>query len=347
MRTILAAASLVLVVVGESGYAQQPREKPRELAALRQFVGDWTTEVTSKPAEWTPQEVKYRTSNHVEFVPNGWFLQHLEVNYIVGEPEKVTKAIWFQTFDTTSKKYVTWWFQSSGLIGQSIGTWDATKQAFTSAEVEPPPGVTSRFEERFRGAGTIDGSLIFSGNNGRRMFEMVWTRTRQENVAPDALLDQWSKLGAPIQPIPDEVKRLEPFVGTKDVEFTQRPSIVSPKGGTAKMVSTGAWILDGRFVLTRMGQGERESLFVVGYDTNKRAYRYVRLGSNGEHEENIGQWNEASRSFEWRGVNGPAGLTRTSTSRLLGNGTIETQILSKTQDGRIHLDITNKATPRK
>ena len=61
----------------------------------------------------------------------------------------------------------------------------------------------------------------------------------------------------------------------------------------------------------------------------------------------IGQWNEAAKSFEWKGVNVPSGLTRTSTSRLVGNGVIETHILTKAQDAKVHMDLTIKSTPRK
>jgi hypothetical protein len=99
MKTILVTACLAMVC--GVGLVQQPREKPKELEALRQYIGDWTTDVTSKPAEWTPQEIKYHCSNHAEFVPNGWFLQHIEVNHIVGEPDKITKSLFVWTFDAS------------------------------------------------------------------------------------------------------------------------------------------------------------------------------------------------------------------------------------------------------
>jgi hypothetical protein len=189
--------------------------------------------------------------------------------------------------------------------------------------------------------------LSFTGTDGRKKFEMVWTRKRQAGLAGKPLAEQWPKLGPPIELIPDEVKNLEPFVGTKDVEFIHRPSVVSPQGSTTKTVTTGEWILDGRFVLARTGVGEKQSFFVSGYDTNKKAFRYVRFGFNGEVEENIGQWNAAARSFEWKGVGDANGLTRTSTSRVLGNGAMESHILTRTPDGKVQMDLTIKSTPRK
>jgi hypothetical protein len=336
-----------LLVISTSAVAQQPREKPKELETLGQYVGDWTSDVTSKPAVWTPQEVKYRTSNHAEFVLGGWFLKHIEVNHVVSEPDKVTKAIWFQTFDATSRKYVTWFFQSSGLMNQSLGEWSSERKTFTFTQVEPPLNTTNRFTETFATESTIEGSLVFTGNDGQTMFDMIWTRKREAGVAGKPLRQQWEEIGTPIQPIPDEVKKLEMFVGTRDVEFIHRPSIVVPQESTAKGTASGQWILDGRFLLGQTTLPNYQSIWVMGYDTNKKAFRYVLLGSNGRIDENIGQWNEAERLFDWKLVNGPPGSTRTSTTRRLDNGGIQSHILAKTQDGKTHMDLTIKATRRK
>lgn len=186
--------------------AQQPREKPKELEALGQYVGDWTSDVTSKPAVWTPQEIKYRTSNHAEFVLGEWYLQHMEVNHVVGEPDKVTKALMISTFDPQTRKYVTWFFQSSGLMNQSLGDWNHERKTLTFTQVKPRPNTTNRFTETFATDSTINGSLAFTGNDGRTMFDMVWTRTRQNGADSKTLRERWSEIGTPIQPIPNELR---------------------------------------------------------------------------------------------------------------------------------------------
>lgn len=341
------SALLCALMICGTASAQPPREKPKELDAVSRYVGDWTTEVTSKPAEWTPHEIKYRCANRAELVLNGRFLQHIEVNHVVGEPDQVTKAIWFQTFDATSKKYVTWFFQSTGIMGQSTGNWDAASQSFTLADVEPPPGTTNRFVERFRDAGTIDGSLIFTGNDGRKLFDMAWTRKRQAGIAGRPLTEQWAAIGTPIQPIPEEVKKLDVFLGTRDVEFIHRPSLTVPQGSNAKGTMSGRWILDGRFLLGETKLPSFQSLWVMGYDTNKKAFRYVLFGSNGRIDENIGQWNEAERVFDWKQVNLAPGLTRMSTTRRLDEDRVESHIVTKNQAGQIQMDLTIKATRRK
>ena len=43
------------------------------------------------------------------------YLPHVEVNHVVGDPQKVTKALMLSTYDTQAKRYVTWFFQSTGL----------------------------------------------------------------------------------------------------------------------------------------------------------------------------------------------------------------------------------------
>jgi len=326
--------------------AQQSPEKPRELEALAQYVGDWTSDVTSRPAIWTPKEVRYQTSNHAEFVLNDWFLKHIEVNHVNGDPDKVTKSLFVWTFDPGLKKYVGWTFNSRGIITKVTGTWDVSNKTFTHADTDPPPNTTSKLTETFTNATTIDGRLVFTGNDGRKMFDMIWTRKRQAGVAGKLLQEQWAEIGKPIQPIPEEVKRLDVFIGQWNADFIQRPSIVSPQGGTTKATMTGQWILDGRFLLGRSDLGNFQSFWISGYDANRKAFRYVRFGSNGQIEENIGQWNEGERVFDWTQVNGPPGLTRTSNTRRLDNGTVESHILVKTQDGQTHMDLTIKSIPR-
>ncbi len=346
MRLVTMLVACVALLCGNAP-AQQKREKPKELETLGQNVGYWTTDVTGRPAVWTPQEIKLRCSSHAEFVLDGWFVKHIEVNHIVDEPEKVGKSIWFQAFDTASAKYVTWAFQSTGNIAHSTGTWDAITKTLHHSEVEPPPNTKSKFTETYPNPNSINGSILFTGDDGRTMFDMVWTRTRQAGLAGKPLLEQWSKVGTPIEPIPDEVRKLEVFVGTRDVEFINRPSLTSPHESTAKGTMSGRWILDGRFLMGETKLPTFQSLWIMGYDTNKKAFRYVLFGSNGRIDENIGQWNEAEKSFAWKGVGVPDGATRTSTTRHADGGRVESHIITKTRDGQTQMDLTITGTPRK
>jgi hypothetical protein len=116
----------------------------------------------------------------------------------------------------------------------------------------------------------------------------------------------------------------------------------------AKLLArAGQWILDGRFLLGQTKRPNFESMWVMGYDTDQQAYRYVLFGSNGRIEENAGQWNEAERVFEWQLVNGPPGFTRTSTTRRPDDGTVESHSVTKNREGKVQMDLTIKGTRRK
>jgi hypothetical protein len=342
--TALAIASVCLTPLA---FGQQPREKPKELEVLGRYVGDWTSDVTGKPAVWTPEEKKFRTINHAEFVLDGWFVQHIEVNHVVGDPEKVTKALWFQTFDPRSEAFVMWFFQSTGMIGKATGTWNQKNKSLLFTPTELSPNATGKHTEAFPNDRTITGSYLIIETDDRTLFDMVWTRKRQAGVAGKPTREQWAKIGTPIEPVPDQMKKLQPFIGEWDSEFIQRPSVVSPDGNTSKGTMTAKWILDGRFLFGTTEVGNHNSNWVMGYDTNKNAYRYIRFTNTGLIDESTGQWNEETRSFVWKLVNAPSGITRTSTNRIVGKDAIHAHILAEKKDDTVHMNLTIRTTRRK
>lgn len=327
--------------------AQQARDKPMELQVLDQYVGDWTSDVTSKPAVWTPEEKNFRTSNHAEFVLDDWFLQHIEVNHVVGDPQKMTKALWFQTFDPQTERFVMWFFQSTGMIGQSSGKWDQKINSLSFTPTDLPPNATGKHTESFSSDHTITGSYLVTETDGTKLFDMVWIRNRQAGIAGQPTRERWAKLGTPIEPVPADVKKLQPFIGDWDSEVIQRPSVVSPSGNTSKGTMSAQWILDGRFLLGKSEVGNHTSKWVIGYDTYKEAYRFIRFTNTGQIDDSTGQWNEETRSFVWKLVNTPAGITRTSTTRIVGNDAVHAHILSEDSDGQVQLDLTIRSTRRK
>ena len=42
-------------------------------------------------------------------------------------------------------------------------------------------------------------------NDGRTMFDMVWTRNRQERLVPNPLREQWVEIGMTIGPLAEEL----------------------------------------------------------------------------------------------------------------------------------------------
>jgi uncharacterized protein (TIGR03067 family) len=316
-----------------------------ELKVLGQYVGDWTSEVTSKPTVFTPKEIKYRTSNHAEFVLDGRFLNHIEINQPVGNPKKVTKALVISTYDSQSRKYITWFFQSSGLVGKWTGEWNPTDKALVlSGGSTGVLASNGRFREVFPNESTINGTLSYTGNDGRTMFEMVWTRKRQAGIAGKPTRKQWSEIGTPIEPIPDEVKRLAPLVGTWDSEYVFRV----PQRPAVKGVISDEWSLDGRFIMRRETVGDTKSIAMIGWDNNKRAYQLARAISSGRTNEAIGQWSETTRSFvwDWKVDDDSEGVTSVSTWRLVGNDAIQIHVVRE-RGKDVLLDLTIKLEQRK
>lgn len=327
--------------------AQQPSDKPKELEALHEYVGNWASDVTNKPAIWDRNGTQFKTANHAEMILDGWFLLNIEVNHIVGEPDKVTKSLFIWTFDPITRKYVAWPFQSTGNTGPSTGEWNPTTKTFTTHAVEPPPNSTGKMTETFLDANTIKGNLTFIQGDGKTLMDMVWTRTRCPGDAAKATREQWEKIGAPIQALPVEMRQLEPFIGEWDSDFINGPSVQSPKGGTSKGKMTAKWILDGRFLFGTTEVGAHRSISVIGYDTTKRAYRNVLFSNTGRIDESVGQWNDDTRSFAWKAVNEQPEIVRTSTTRFIGRDAVQTQILSEDKTGKIVQDLTIRSSRSK
>jgi hypothetical protein len=324
----------------------QELQKPKELEVLGQYVGDWTSDVTNNPAVWNTEEQKLNTTYHAEFVLDGWVLQHIEVNHVVGSPENVTKALMVSSYDAQSSKYVTWWFQSSGNMGHSNGKWDANRKSLILNAVDPPPNTTATFIETFPDKSTIQGSVVFTEDDNRKLFDMEWTRTRLKDLAPTPMHKQWAEIDTPIQPLPPETKKLKAFIGEWDAEFVHRPSTASPNGDRSKGSMTAQWILDGRFLYGQSEVGNHKSMWIIGYDTNLNTYRYVRFTNAGVIQESKGRWDDETRSFVWKLVNSNPSITRTSTNRVMGEDGIHAHILAEDGDGKIHLDLKIRSTRR-
>lgn len=340
-------ASLSLCLIYGTLLAQPPAEKPPELEALGQHVGDWKSEVTSRKAVWTPEEQKLKATNHREFILDGWFLMDNELNHDVAHPEKVGKSLSLLTYDPSEKQYVTWYFQSSGLMDRWTGKWNPETKTFTWTVDDPPENTTATVTETFADADTLKGHLTYTDDSGRSMFDMVWTRTRDEGQFASLTRQLWNKIEKPIKPIPSAVKQLQPLVGEWRSEYIQQPSAASPQGNRRVAAMSGAWILDGRFFRGHSTLADYETIWIIGYDTDKQIYRYVRFDNRGDVEEHTGLWKDDTRTFEWNLVNGDPRIKKNTVMRLIGNNTIQSHIVSEDTNGHVLLDLTIRSTRKK
>jgi hypothetical protein len=358
MRKVNSLTAVVVVGVlwCASALTQQPPSKPKELEPLGQFVGDWTSEVTNKPAVWDAKGTKFRTVNHAQWILDGWFLEHIEVNHVVDAPEKTTKSLFLWTYDPKAEKYVAWGFQSTGKSSQATGKWEPRNKTLTLAVNDPPANATGTMTEQFLDASRIQGSLTFTGRDGKTLMDMAWTRSRAAGVVGKPTREQWSENGLPIQPVPRELKKLQPFVGEWDTEFIDGSSVVAPGGGTSKGKMTAQWILDGHFLLGTTEHGKERSLWLIGYDSEKKEYRSFRFTSGGQSEKVDGRWNGEFDTIDWVNHVQRPGITTTSSTQDYigmernkdGMESLHTHILIK--DGKekvVLLDLTTKATRTK
>ena len=139
----------------------------------------------------------------------------------------------------------------------------------------------------------------------------------------------------------------QPLIGEWDSDFINGPSVLSPKGSTSKGKVTAKWMLDGRFLLGTSEVGTHRSIWLMGYDTNKKAFLNVRFTNAGQIDHSIGQWDDDTHSFVWKVVNERPGITRTSTHRIIGKDAMQSHVLAEDKDGKVQMDLTIKSTRRK
>jgi hypothetical protein len=305
MKYLAAAAILLGIINCPSVYAEERLTKPKELDTLGQFVGHWTSEVASKPAAPGQRGVMIRTVSQAEWILDGWFLQHIELSQVIDDPDKVQKSLRLWTYDAKMEKFVTWAFHSPGNSVSSSGNWDAVSKTFTLANVGPLPNSTAKVTEQFLDEKTIKGNLTFNDNVRRTLADLAWTRNRQTELEGMATREEWSKVGPNILPLPDDLKKLEPWIGEWDSEFR----IVGPSVGSPKEIIrsqgklTVEWILDGRFLRIVAENGKDRFLWIIAYDSVKGVYRRYTFTNAGQMGESSGTWNGEFDTIDWNAIN--------------------------------------------
>jgi hypothetical protein len=104
--------------------------------------------------------------------------------------------------------------------------------------------------------------------------------------------------------LPDELKKLQPWIGEWDSEF----NIVGPSVGSPKLVirskgkTTVQWILDGRFLFINTETGHDRFIWVIGYDSAKDHYRRITFTNAGQMGESLGRWNGEFDTIDWMAV---------------------------------------------
>ena len=262
---------------------------------LGRFVGVWKTSGTAKPAKWRPQggEIAERESTV-------WALKKRLILIRAVNSNEEKKSLFISTYDPPQNAYSFWGFDSKGLMGAKWNlTWDAVANKSDGHATDLPPDWTSSGSNHFIDADTIALDHWVKNENGELMLHNVGKKERQPAKSEAAVAAAWLK-NDPAVERPAELKVLERTVGTWDEVSIQKPAVWAPEGGRVTAKVTRQWILDGRLMMhTSILSDGRESINLLGFDPQSKAYRSWWFNSEGHRNTATGTWNEKSQTISW------------------------------------------------
>jgi hypothetical protein len=153
---------------------QKPEEKlPPELKVLQRLAGTWDVKGISRPAAWTPKEVRTTSKVTRKWVLDGRFLQDNS------EISDGTESISLLTYDPQKKAYRSWWFSSQGNSSKSTGQWGAAAETM-SFTADLGDGLTSRDSVRFLDQDRHDWHVVVRDRDGKLYFDGAWKVARHK-----------------------------------------------------------------------------------------------------------------------------------------------------------------------
>lgn len=159
-------------------------------------------------------------------------------------------------------------------------------------------------------------------------------------IALSALaLINFARAAEPLKPASPELALLAPIAGSWEGDYTIG---TSPK---AKSTSKNKWILDGRFLQSRVHSTDAEgkkftAVILWGYDVGKKEYTRSFFFSSGASMHERGEYNSAEREFTFREVDPATGGSRVATAKLTDDDTIAWTITLRNKPGENPLLVT-------
>jgi hypothetical protein len=158
---------------------------------------------------------------------------------------------------------------------------------------------------------------------------------------------------------PPELRPLDRWPGTWDLELTVKPGGWVAEGSKGSFVMTNAWDLHGRFIRceakgkTAVGNAaavDDSFLWFCTYDPQYAGYRSwvfwsMSGGPWGATPVASGEWDEAKRTMTWTSVE--AGTTHLGVTRWIDDDTHEFVNTYKDADGKVMMEQVGKAKRRK
>jgi hypothetical protein len=308
---------------------------------LGRFVGVWKISGTAKPAKWAPDGGKIAEQESAV-----WALKKRLVLIRAIDPANRKKSLWIATYDPQQSAYPFWGFDSQGLSGaQWRLTWDPSINKMTGRGTDLQPDWTSAGQNHFTDADTNVLDHWIKDDNGELMLHHIGKKERQPAGTEAAVITSWHKY-EPVGDRPMELKVLDRLIGTWDIVRVQKAAVWTPEEVRTTAKVSREWILDGRFVLdTSIHSDGKESLHLITFDSNGKAYRSWWFNSEGHHNESKGSWDEKAQTFSLV-AKLEDGKTMRSSGRFAGQNQEVWEFKVTDADGKLYFDMEIIATRR-
>jgi Protein of unknown function (DUF1579) len=308
---------------------------------LGRFVGTWKIDGKAHPSKWAPDSKKISEQESTV-----WALQKRLILIRAVDPVGHGKSLFIVTHDPEKKVYPLWGFDSSGLAGAEWElTWDPKSNATIGHAVGLPLGWTSNGTNQFPDAETNNVTAWIKDDVDELLLRREFTKKRLPEKDEPAVVAAWKKHDQP-DDLPAELKVLDRMIGTWDTISLQKPAVWTPDGGHSTATVKREWILNGRFIIdTSLHSNGEESLALIGYDTQRNAYRNWWFNSEGHRGPSQGQWNERTQTLSYVGEPQDGKTTRSSVR--FADPDHEVYEIKVTDDaGKVYLDMDIIATRR-
>jgi hypothetical protein len=150
-------------------------------------------------------------------------------------------------------------------------------------------------------------------------------------------------------PKPSELKVLDRFLGTWDLELVSKVTEVNPKETKSTSTATFEWILDGRFMRVTgktLTPEKIESLQMMSYNPAGKQFYGWFFDSQGSVNEVAGQWDEDTKTMTWQAPV-EENVTMTNRLRFTDKNTIVWTMITKDNNNKIYVDVRGKMTRKK
>ena len=137
---------------------------------LEVLTGNWSDDVVSKAAVWTPEEVRFKSESEKFWILGG--------KYVLQE---MKDDIFVTAYSSKEKAVKMWHFNSAGYSHEWTGTWNQEKNVLTlKSDLDGNPTVSAILKQDFTDDGTNIWSAIATDKDGKVYHHMEGVAKRRK-----------------------------------------------------------------------------------------------------------------------------------------------------------------------